>query len=182
MRNFWILVGFCGVVPGILGFDGQLLNRTGNSDPQYLEFSFSFPDKSSKFSEVRLTLLRDIPNLFMKLTLKFLNSNFVVCDNTFNACFIEKYRRANVFTKYFLGVLIDNLDFTIRCPLKKGNYTLKERDIDIAKNSLYIPSFLQINDTVKLDISLFFKQRGEIKNIFEVHELWAIFHNGTARI
>jgi hypothetical protein len=106
--------------------------------------------------------------------------NRCVINNTLNICrFNSKRENPNFIIKYIMSFL----DFKFHCPLPKGTYKIKERDmISSTDDNIFIPNFLKGSKKQKISIfvSINMKISGKFiqlmytKEIFDVKfEFWA---------
>jgi hypothetical protein len=153
------------------------------------------PTKHMETGNWNLQLLKDLPNLHvdklirnalfklfffffqLHVYVKLQKSETILVNHSINLCYLRKTRNANMFLRKLMDVLTTNLDFTFKCPFKKGNYTKKNviTFTDINHPDVYIPSFIRKKlelEVVEINYEFKTKKNGELEVLFAVKELW----------
>jgi hypothetical protein len=90
---------------------------------------------------------------------------------------MRKNRNANMFLRILMDDLTKNLNFTMKCPFKKGNYTKKNHVLnpDINKPGVFIPSFIKKKlelEVVEVNYEFQTKKNGEFEVLLAFEEVW----------
>jgi hypothetical protein len=155
-------------------FSLEYINGTEEFNRNYVALKWLPPTQKQFHSRCQYNVTRDIPNIYVHFKALLLNINFQLVDITFNVCQKEKNRRRNVFIRVWSEYLFDKSDGILNCPIKKGFYLCPEQSLDVfTNNSDILPSFLRINDTVKVDFSLLVKTKQRMVQLYKSTEFHA---------
>lgn len=133
--------------------------------------------KDKTQSALQFIITKDLPNLQAQLKIELMNSKFKLMDYSFDLCKIERYRRRNVFIRLWAEQTLGAFDYTIKCPIKKGTYTLQERGYEASEQAVnYVPSFIRINELLKYEFIIFTKKRDKMVKVVDTNEFWALDH------
>ncbi|CAO1393211.1 unnamed protein product [Diamesa hyperborea] len=115
---------------------------TYKNNMKYGNLTFG-PRNSTHSGEVSYVLTRDVKNTNLHLIVKQKDPEIILFDKNFNMCIIARIRSTNIFMKEFFRELLDNLDFEIKCPFKKGTYRREANTLyNINSTGLSLPKFI----------------------------------------
>jgi Protein of unknown function (DUF1091) len=149
----------------------EYINGTEDVNRNYMHLQWLPPTQNNTHNICQYNLTRDLPNLFLHFKVHLLGLNFELVDFTFNVCQLQRNRRRSVIIRAWTEYLFDQSNGMLDCPLKKGYFMCPEKSVDVfSKNAEILPSFLRINDSVKVDFGLLVKTKQRIVQIYKSTE------------
>ena len=105
----------------------------------------------------------------MHLIFKQKMPEIIIFEKNFNMCMIGRIQKGNVFMKEFFRQLLDNIDFVVKCPFKKGVYKRAASAIyNINSTGLSIPSFITNDKEFMLIQTFSTRVNGKIEEILVI--------------
>lgn len=139
---------------------------------EYMKITKNESNANNRMDAIYFSVLKQIPNIYLDIFVELENPKFTIINYTMNLCYIEKYRRRNVFIRYWLDVVLNSTDFKPSCPVKKGFYTINEHSQDHAQSANFLPSKIRFNNTYRAELTARTKQKNIMIDLFIIKEVW----------
>ena len=113
----------------------------------------------------------------MQIIFKQKMPEIIIFEKNFNMSMIARIQTGNVYMKDFFRYLLENIDFVIKCPFKKGVYKRSANPYyDLNSTGLNIPSFIK-NDKEFIQVLTFnTKVNGRIEDILIMEFYYKLFY------
>ena len=111
----------------------------------------------------------------MLLIVKQVEPTIIYFEKNFNMCQIARNRAANIFLKDFFRELLENIDFKIKCPFKKGVYRrTSSKYYSATSTGLSIPSFVDQSQKFMYTSTYSTRINGHVEDIVHQELTFAI--------
>lgn len=105
------------------------------------------------------------------------NPETVIFEKNFNMCLIARIQSGNIFTREFFSKLLENIDFVIKCPFKKGVYRRKTSRVHTEDDiKLNVPAFITYEKEFMLITTYSTRISGRIEDIVHIEAGFKLVH------